>query len=293
MAAPERPMFNLFDVLRDAQGGEAIDNLARQFNLTPEQTQRAIDALLPAFALSLQRNAANPYRFAELLGMMGSGRYANFFDLPGQAFTPQGRKDGSDILARLFGNKEVSRHVASLTAAMTGISTEVVKQMLPPLAAMLIGGLFRSASSQGLGAPFARFAEMFREGVQPQATPGAWGAAAPGAAANPFSPWAEMMTQLWGRDQRADKAAAREPPQGSAPNPFGPWVEMMNSMLRAMQPAPEPPPKAPEPPPGAERDNPFAVFAEMFDAGRKVQEQHLAQMRNIFDTYWRPERDKG
>jgi hypothetical protein len=292
MAAPERPMFNLFDVIRDAQGGEAVDNIARQFNLTPEQAQRAIDALLPAFALSLQRNAANPYRFAELLGMMGSGRYANFFDLPGQAFSPQGRREGSDLLARLFGSKEVSRHVANLAAAMTGLSTEVMKQMLPPLAAMLVGGLFRSASGQGLGAPFVRFAEMFRNDGRAQAAPGGWGAPGSGAAADPFSPWAEIMTGLWGGDQRGKTSPPQQPPQEPSQGPFGAWGDMMDGMLRAMQSRPEPP-KAPEPPPKQpERDNPFAVFAQMFDTGRKVQEQHLQQMQNIFDTYWRPEPDK-
>ncbi len=38
-------MFNLSEIMQSAQGGQAIPNLAKQFGLTPEQTQAAINAL--------------------------------------------------------------------------------------------------------------------------------------------------------------------------------------------------------------------------------------------------------
>ncbi len=46
-------MFNLSEIMQSAQGGQAIPNLAKQFGLTPEQTQAAINALLPAFSVGL------------------------------------------------------------------------------------------------------------------------------------------------------------------------------------------------------------------------------------------------
>ncbi len=47
--------------------------------------------------------------------------------------------------------------------------------------------------------------------------------------------------------------------------------------------APEPPlePSAPEPP-----HDPFAFFSQMMEAGLDVQGQYLANLQNIFDSYW-------
>ena len=45
---------NLNDILQAAQGGQGVTNLASQFGLTPEQTQAAIQAMIPAFSGGLQ-----------------------------------------------------------------------------------------------------------------------------------------------------------------------------------------------------------------------------------------------
>ena len=41
-------MMNLFDIMQSAQHGQALPNLAQQYGLTMQQTQAALDALLPA-----------------------------------------------------------------------------------------------------------------------------------------------------------------------------------------------------------------------------------------------------
>ena len=82
-------MFDLFDILRGAQGGAAIDNVARHFGLAPAQVERAMQALMPAFAMGLQGSAREPDAFRRTLGLMSSGQYAPFFDSPALAFTPR------------------------------------------------------------------------------------------------------------------------------------------------------------------------------------------------------------
>src|SRR5664279_5637237 len=49
---------NLNDIIQAAQGGEGVANLGAQFGLTPEQTQAAVQALMPAFSTALQRVTA-------------------------------------------------------------------------------------------------------------------------------------------------------------------------------------------------------------------------------------------
>ena len=143
-------MVNLFDIVRQAQRGSGLDGLARQFGLGPVQVQSAVEALLPAFSLALQRSAMNPGAFADILGAIGSGRYAPFFDPAGSwSARPQG-PGGEDLVARLFRTPEATRDVAAQAAAMTGIGVQVVQHMMPHLAAMLIGGLSRYASMEGM-----------------------------------------------------------------------------------------------------------------------------------------------
>ena len=126
-----------------------MNNMARQFGLSVEQIQRAMEALMPAFALGFRRNAVDPTGFANLLSMMGSGQYARFYDQPNLAFTPPGWNEGNKVIGQLFGN-EVAQEVAEQTARWAGIAPETMKQMMPTVATMLMGGLFRSAANQGL-----------------------------------------------------------------------------------------------------------------------------------------------
>lgn len=157
-------MFNLFDIMRGAQGGAAMGNISRQFGLTPAQTQMAVEALLPAFAMGLQRNAMNPNAMGPLFGMLGSGQHAGFFDNPAQGFSPQVQAQGNTVLGQLFGSPDVSRQVAAQAATLTGVGTEILKQMLPFVAAMLIGGLFRAASNQGVAGIFGQITDLLRAG---------------------------------------------------------------------------------------------------------------------------------
>lgn len=53
-------MVNPFEMMQPAQNGAAVEAMARQFGLTPKQAENAVDVLLPAFALALQRQMANP-----------------------------------------------------------------------------------------------------------------------------------------------------------------------------------------------------------------------------------------
>ena len=48
----------------------------------------------------------------------------------------------------LFGSKDLSRAVASQAAQATGIGQQVLQQMLPVIASMIMGGLFKQSTSQ-------------------------------------------------------------------------------------------------------------------------------------------------
>ena len=73
-------MMNLFDIMQSAQNGRAMPNLAQQYGLSLQQTQAALDALLPAFSMGLQRQTQDPFAFGGLAQMMTASPYARFFE---------------------------------------------------------------------------------------------------------------------------------------------------------------------------------------------------------------------
>jgi hypothetical protein len=140
-------MMNLFEMMTQAQGGNAVDNMARQFGLAPEQAQSAMEALLPAFQMGMQRQAES----TDGLQMFGGGQHSGFHDADGDGIPDNAQEQGNDVLGQLFGSKDVSRAVASQASAMSGVSDSILKQMLPVMASMLMGGMFKGAMGNGLG----------------------------------------------------------------------------------------------------------------------------------------------
>jgi hypothetical protein len=169
---------NLFDMLANAQNGQGMDQLARQFGLSQQQTQAAVEALLPAFSQGLKRNASDPYGVGSFLNAMASGNHARYFEDAQNAFSPQGMAEGNGILGHLFGSKDLSRAVAAQAAQATGLGQQTLQQMLPVIASMIMGGLFKQSTNQlnpaqqaggfgGSGNPLQEIIEqMMRQGGQ-------------------------------------------------------------------------------------------------------------------------------
>ena len=135
-------MPTLMEMLTESANGQVVDQIARQYGLSREQTVAAMEALLPAFSQGLKRNANDPLGFMQFLNALSSGQHAAYYSDPTRAFDPSGVAEGNAILGHLFGSKEVSRAVAAQAAQMTGISQSILKSLLPTLAPIILGGLF-------------------------------------------------------------------------------------------------------------------------------------------------------
>jgi hypothetical protein len=309
-------MLNLFDMLAQAQNGKGVDALAQQFNLSQQQAQAAIQALLPAFSQGLKRNTSDPYGLGAFLSAMGSGQHAKYFEDAGQAFSPQGMAEGNGILGHLFGSKELSRAVASQAAQATGLGQQMLQQMLPAIASMIMGGLYKQSMNQmpgaqagglgagGLGAggnPLQEIIEqMMKQGggfgmpqqqaprQAPQGTP---------QGANPFdNPFGKILQDMFGgaagnSPTGAQPRAQPQPSPGSlGDNPLGKIFEEMlggggNSQPRAQEPDPQPQPKTN---PSGRQRNPYDdLFGDMFDAGARHRDEYQKGVESIFDQFKR------
>lgn len=137
---------NLTQLLLTQNNGAAIDQLSQQFGLNQKQTVSAIEALMPAFSTGLKRNVARQSGAADLIQALARGSHQQYVDQPEMATSAAGIQEGNAILGHLFGNKDVSRAVASHAAASTGLGASLLKQMLPAIASMVMGALFKGAT---------------------------------------------------------------------------------------------------------------------------------------------------
>ena len=150
------------DVLREAQGGRAIQNLANAFNIDPAQAETAISQILPQLAQRIERNTLSRGGVADLVQALGDQRFRSVLAQPKALASPAAIHIGNGALDTILGSKDTSRRMAERAAAASGLSETVVKQMLPVIASMLMGGL--SQTSQAAFGDIARKIPGFSDG---------------------------------------------------------------------------------------------------------------------------------
>ncbi|OWV82655.1 hypothetical protein ATY75_27155 [Rhizobium sp. N122] len=278
-------MLPLFDMMMQAQNGAAMEAIARQFNLAQEQATKAMAALMPAFSAGLKRSTSNPYDFVGLMQAVSSGNYARYFEDMSRAFTPEGISDGNNILAQLFGSKEVSRAVAAQAAQMTGIGQDIYKRMLPVLADTLMGGLFKQTTGQMASPvnPFVNTAmgESIQQWLESTGFAPKPKAAQPSIFDNPFT---QAMQQMFA----VPKAEPAPQPNPFLDNPFAKAFQEMMAGLGQPPAAKQPAARTPEAPKGEAKvnaDSYTEMLNAMFDSGLEVQKTYQRNLEAIFETY--------
>ena len=136
---------DILEAVTGARNGAAVDQLARQFGLEPEQATSAVAALMPAIAAGMQRNMASETGLSGLVAALSGGRHTKYLEEPNSLADPSTTADGNGILGHLLGSKDVSRQVAAEASQQTGIDTGVLKKMLPLVAALAMAGMARQA----------------------------------------------------------------------------------------------------------------------------------------------------
>ena len=138
-------MAGLLDLLAGAQAQPAKQQLGQQFGLSDDMTQQAMAALIPALAAGLKSNASKPGGVEALLGALNKGSHSRYIDEPSLLGSSDTRQDGNSILGHLLGSKDVSRAVASRASEKTGLGNDLLKQMLPVVATMVMGSLAKKS----------------------------------------------------------------------------------------------------------------------------------------------------
>ena len=144
-------MFNLYQIVTDSQGGQGLDNLAKQFGLTREQTDGAVKALVPALSTAFMAKAAQPGGLGDLAGGMADGQHARAYADPAAASDPSTQQKGGSIAGSIFGNNAIVEQVVQQASRYTGLPAATLQQMLPVIVSIIVGGVGTLMRDQGMG----------------------------------------------------------------------------------------------------------------------------------------------
>lgn len=256
-------MMNLFEIMQQAQGGNAYNNLAQQFGIGPEQAQKAVESVLPAFSLGLEQQAQTLEGWSNILSSLSQSQgSAQFYDSDGDGIPDSMENDGQNALGGLFGTPEMTQAMANQAAQFAGLPATIMQQMLPVIASMVIGGLLKGATNSGLGGILGQMMQggqgnlgnilggMF--GQAPQQNSGGLG---------------NIFGQMMGGGQPQQ--------QGGLGGIFGNILGSMVGGRRAPEPAPA------QDPVSAGLD----MLKGMFQSGQQVQNAQIDAFRQVFEQF--------
>lgn len=142
-------MSNILDLILDDENKSVINELQNTFDLDEAQTRSAIQGLIPALSRGLQNNTSNTQGMDSLLEALRTGEHKKYMEQPNTLGNSSTKQAGNDILGHIFGDKKVSREVATRVSQKAGISGTLLKKMLPVVATLVMGALSKKMMGGG------------------------------------------------------------------------------------------------------------------------------------------------
>ena len=137
---------NMMDMLQKSGG---IETMAKELGINDSVAEAGTAALLPAilggFKKTTQAQPSGLEGLGGLLGQLGGGGLLDSVTVSQP--TPVGK--GNEVLGQIFGSKEVSRTVAAGAEQQSGISSDLLKKMLPVVAMMVAGSMAKQGTGNG------------------------------------------------------------------------------------------------------------------------------------------------
>lgn len=139
---------SLFDLLKQAQGGQGLGQLGQQFGLDANMVEQLAGQFAPAISGGMRERAQAEGGLGAILGQLQGESAAQYFEKPaaiGQQAAQQAQQQGQDFLKQIFGTAEAAPQLAQAAAERVGAPVDKAQELLPALAAMLQGGMQKQA----------------------------------------------------------------------------------------------------------------------------------------------------
>jgi hypothetical protein len=138
---------NLLNELMNAAGSDNLKNLGAQFGLDDAAVSKVMAQVVPALGQGLKKNAGSTGGLEGLIGALQGGNHQRYLDNLTEVNSEMGIADGNNILGHILGSKEASRAVAGQASSASGVSPDVIKQMLPMLATLVMGTMNKKTNA--------------------------------------------------------------------------------------------------------------------------------------------------
>lgn len=268
-------MSSMIEMLLNSGGSSALTQLSSRFGISEEQARQAVEALAPALSIGMKRNTASPMGAGAFVEALSSGRHEQYGDNPEFAATDEGVNEGNKILGHLLGSKDVSRAVTQQASQATGIGQSALKQMLPMLASMAMGAMFKGAKQGNAGGGGGILGQIMESVLGGGATTSSAPQRRTSAGDNPLGRIFEDM--LGGKGDRSSR---------KAPEPAGDGLlgDMLDNFLDGDD-------EAPKVEAGGHRKSPPSsgnlgeIFGDLFESGKSSNDTYQNGLESIFDNF--------
>ncbi|MEM7193762.1 MAG: DUF937 domain-containing protein [Pseudomonadota bacterium] len=142
---------NILSEILGSGNQQTISNIARQMGMSEQEAQRGLAGVLPSLMKGMKNNVSTADGERALLDAIERGDHSRYLDNNFEYSDQAAVDDGNGILGHLLGGKDRSREVATQASEATGLSSGLLKKLLPIAATVLMGTLGRKQSGGLLG----------------------------------------------------------------------------------------------------------------------------------------------
>lgn len=136
------------DLLQSSGAGQALQAVAKSYGISSGQLDQILGTVMPALTQRIERNTLSRGGLSDLVEQLGHPEHARALADPGYAASPAGTAAGIGALDNVFGDKAISRSVASQAALSSGVQQAIIQKLLPIIASLVMGAL---AKNGGIG----------------------------------------------------------------------------------------------------------------------------------------------
>ncbi|AEF99837.1 DUF937 domain-containing protein [Methylomonas methanica] len=141
---------NIFQSLLGGQNSQLVEQLAKQAGLDSADVQKILGQVLPALSSGIKQNTASGNGLQNLMQALQNGNHAKYLENPEVLAEPSATAEGNAILGHILGSKDDSRNLARHAAEVTGADENIVKKLLPLVAATAMGALSKKTGQANL-----------------------------------------------------------------------------------------------------------------------------------------------
>ncbi len=141
---------NLVQLIQQNGGQEVFSQVARKVGLQEEEASDLLARVMPVLGQGIKSKLGDPNQLQDLVSELSQGKLQDVLDKPEMIEREEVVQDGNAILGKVFGSKDVSRNVADRVAEQAGTSPDIIKQLLPVAATLLMGVLQKEGRKKGV-----------------------------------------------------------------------------------------------------------------------------------------------